>query len=36
MIRTPTSKLICFGQAKRVTLGGYLHQPPEFELQPRP
>lgn len=36
MIRTPTSKLICFGQAKALTLGGDFNLPPEFEIQPRP
>jgi hypothetical protein len=36
MIRTPTSKLICFGQAKRLTLGGVFNLPPEADIEPRP
>ncbi len=36
MIQSPTSKLICFGQAKRLTLGGLFNLPPEFDIEPRP
>jgi len=36
MIRTPASKLICFGQAKRLTLGGVFNLPPEQDIEPRP
>jgi hypothetical protein len=36
MIMVPAYKLICFGQAKRLTLGGCFDQPPENDLEPRP
>lgn len=36
MIQTPTSKLICFGQAKRLTQGGENSLPPEDDFQPKP
>lgn len=36
MIQSPTSKLICFGQAKRLTLGGVFNLPPEQDIEPRP
>ena len=36
MIQSPTSKLICFGQAKRLTLGGIFNLPPENDVELRP
>lgn len=36
MPKTPIAKLICFGGAKLLTLGGEDSSPPEEEFKPRP